>query len=417
MVLLVVLKLSNIYIFHRYGEIDDKDYIYEYILHGATESGHLDFIESFCFEMNFIPKVNYYIDIASLALDNCHINIVFYAYNKIGDRIFEGGNFYSYALKTRNTQFLDWLIKQNCPKDDFIYYTNKFDIDIYTKYALPYKMQFDDDFIFYAIRDKNYEVAKWFLSNFDTFNGIELARFFEKSEDFDYDFMVWIMKTFNFDSCINMLFQRIILSGNMKLIKWFDQNYDCKNDTTLMNFAVQNDDLLIVKWLHDHGYEYDKNLFLTCCRYGNLHIIKYCFRINKFRIDILKLSENIFNPYVLKWVEENIYLKTSTNNLKQLKMSLQTKEAYKCFICMKAATEGYSCCSIECRFKVPNCNVQDCTKATLPCIHQGIHYWSEKCHEHGGRVRWDGDIVDNKIARPKELYVLTQAGWYPAVLQ
>lgn len=90
-----------------------------------------------------------------------------------------------------------------------------------------------------------------------------------------------------------------------------------------------------------------------------------------------------------------------------------TKQAYPCLVCNKAAEEGYSCCSKECRMKVPNCKTEGCSKATVPGIYQGQAFYSENCYEHGGRERFDGDLTYS--VRKKQTFVLTVGGWHAAI--
>jgi hypothetical protein len=95
----------------------------------------------------------------------------------------------------------------------------------------------------------------------------------------------------------------------------------------------------------------------------------------------------------------------------------QTKEAYQCLACPKAAEEGYACCSKECRSKVPNCGIPGCGKATVPGIHKGLANWSQHCYKHEGRVVWDKEVMTGDFAvRKKQMFVLTALGWYPLTL-
>lgn len=94
-------------------------------------------------------------------------------------------------------------------------------------------------------------------------------------------------------------------------------------------------------------------------------------------------------------------------------MSVETKEAYQCLACPKAAEEGYACCSKECRSKVPNCAIDGCGKATVPGIHKGIGTWSQFCHKHGGQVVWDKEVMTGDwTERKKMTFVHTEMGWY-----
>ena len=91
-----------------------------------------------------------------------------------------------------------------------------------------------------------------------------------------------------------------------------------------------------------------------------------------------------------------------------------TKEAYRCLACRKAAADNYSCCSKECRSKIPNCKIEGCSKATVQGIYQGETIYSENCYKHGGRERHDRD--ETFRVREKRTFVLTTGGWYEPIV-
>ncbi len=65
---------------------------------------------------------------------------------------------------------------------------------------------------------------------------------------------------------------------------------------------------------------------------------------------------------------------------------------YPCFFC-GFALEGKSCCSQNCRNRVPTCEVVGCQNAVeMGSIYKGITMPPEKCcYKLGGRVHFDGD--------------------------
>jgi hypothetical protein len=58
--------------------------------------------------------------------------------------------------------------------------------------------------------------------------------------------------------------------------------------------------------------------------------------------------------------------------------------------CNKPANGRHACCSVDCRNKIPTCNVENCNNATEVGIYKGIYTYSLKCYDHGGRMEYDG---------------------------
>jgi hypothetical protein len=91
---------------------------------------------------------------------------------------------------------------------------------------------------------------------------------------------------------------------------------------------------------------------------------------------------------------------------------METILAYPCRRpnCTKPARKGKSCCSQECRDKVPNCHKEGCTNAVEMGWSHGATTPGPYCYNCGGRFHFDGDPQPD-INPSKCKYIKTVEGW------
>jgi hypothetical protein len=80
--------------------------------------------------------------------------------------------------------------------------------------------------------------------------------------------------------------------------------------------------------------------------------------------------------------------------------------------CNKPANIGHSCCSIECRNKIPTCDVYGCNNAPEVGIYKGMYTHSAQCYNHGGRLEYDGIPLEHEyLEHSKEIYLFNNGEW------
>ena len=84
----------------------------------------------------------------------------------------------------------------------------------------------------------------------------------------------------NFEGCSMRQFESAIYVGNIELAKSFSVNisFDKRHFCNSIHNAVSNDNIEVVKFLHENGYTYKSaSIIDNAAKYGNLDIIKYLY--------------------------------------------------------------------------------------------------------------------------------------------
>ncbi len=72
-----------------------------------------------------------------------------------------------------------------------------------------------------------------------------------------------------------------------------------------MQIAIGTNDIKILDYLYDEGFELQHKVFMTAAKEGNLDILDWLKKENcPYEFD--ELSNGNFNSFVKKWIKENI---------------------------------------------------------------------------------------------------------------
>lgn len=202
--------------------------------------------------------------------------------------LLENDKLFNWFLKNFNFD-LDILSVKYCMKKNYINGLKYYKINNY---------KIDEHKLYYAVKNKNYDIILWFINNYDlSYYIYSLSALFG-----EFDLLKYLMK------------KKVILHpqicayavrrGNLDILKYL-RKLNCPWDYHTTTNCANRGYLDILKYTIKNGCPYNENTFYWASRRGKLDIIKYLHSINcpydKYKA--IKLANRYkFNNNIVIWL-------------------------------------------------------------------------------------------------------------------
>lgn len=152
-------------------------------------------------------------------------------------------------------------------------------------------------------------------------------------------------------SCLIAFCYSAVMVNNIDVLRWcIDQGCDLEDDACLFYKAVENQNLEMIKLLHENHCPRDENICYVAAGIGNLEILQW-LKDHEYELGdkICDVAAEKNHLHILQWAKENKCVLSNNicihavenNNLEMLQWARENKCSWNSNVCVRAAAKSH----------------------------------------------------------------------------